>query len=301
MIMAMNRAQIMAHPIIQLPTTVELYGKPLLWTLARAEYLGWIDEPNSRPVAMIRVTETKYAGQTAEFFPEFLPQEIRDKVPRRGPRPFSDKLHKEAHPMEIDVLISDVRPGSKWPFLDSRKVDGWKMRDDFLKLEHSAASLHGFLDRYGQWDARSSPTTDYDSQVTTPGVVLPASIWYDDIDVRARADRDKQGTPAPVLFQDLVRWGLECGPEKWFSSGYVGGFSPVAGPSQFPHFVVQVFGCASVILATITIDHLSGRKFGICARHDCPEVYPIESNHKRSYCSQYCAHIESVRRSRRKA
>jgi len=56
----------------------------------------------------------------------------------------------------------------------------------------------------------------------------------------------------------------------------------------------------TAILATIYVDHLHGTKFGFCRRHDCRKAYKIESKHIRKYCSQYCAHLESLRRMRKR-
>lgn len=52
------------------------------------------------------------------------------------------------------------------------------------------------------------------------------------------------------------------------------------------------------MLATVKIDHLRNRSFEVCTRPDCGGVYEITSAHKRAYCSQYCAHVESQRRRR---
>jgi hypothetical protein len=64
--------------------------------------------------------------------------------------------------------------------------------------------------------------------------------------------------------------------------------------------VIQAKDVLSAILATIEIDHLRGAKFGVCVRSDCPNFFEITSRHKRKYCSMYCAHLESVRRTRKR-
>ena len=62
--------------------------------------------------------------------------------------------------------------------------------------------------------------------------------------------------------------------------------------------VIETTDALSAIVTTIELDHLRGAKFGACARTDCPQFFEITSNHKRKYCSQYCAHFASVRRTR---
>lgn len=64
--------------------------------------------------------------------------------------------------------------------------------------------------------------------------------------------------------------------------------------------VIETSDVVSAILSTIEIDHLRGAKFGVCARRDCPQFFEITSRHSRKYCSQYCAHLESVRRTRKR-
>jgi CGNR zinc finger len=64
--------------------------------------------------------------------------------------------------------------------------------------------------------------------------------------------------------------------------------------------VIEEGNALSAMLATIEIDHLRGAKFGVCARPDCRVFYEITSAHGRRYCGQYCAHIESVRRTRKR-
>jgi hypothetical protein len=54
------------------------------------------------------------------------------------------------------------------------------------------------------------------------------------------------------------------------------------------------------LLLTLSVDELQGAKVRKCARADCGVSFSITGGHKRKYCTWYCGHIESVRRSRRK-
>jgi hypothetical protein len=66
-----------------------------------------------------------------------------------------------------------------------------------------------------------------------------------------------------------------------------------------PHLAVIESGDAvTAMLATIYLDHLHGTKFGFCARPDCGKAFEITSRHKRKFCDQYCAHLQSLRRMR---
>src|SRR5439155_13433352 len=140
--------QIVAQ-ILEMPTQIELNRRPLIWSGALAEYIGWVDEFYFRPVAVLRVIEpADYAGLTQKVISDALPEHIRTKVPLEGPpRRFSDKLHKERQPIKIEILISDMPPGTGGihdPEPQLQKVDGWQIRDDFIRLKLSTASLLEF-------------------------------------------------------------------------------------------------------------------------------------------------------------
>jgi len=64
--------------------------------------------------------------------------------------------------------------------------------------------------------------------------------------------------------------------------------------------VINTRDVVSAILATIYVDRLGGKEFGFCARSDCRRAYEITSQHKRKYCGQPCAHLESLRRLRKR-
>ena len=64
--------------------------------------------------------------------------------------------------------------------------------------------------------------------------------------------------------------------------------------------VVKTTNVVAAILTIIEIDHLRGVKFKGCARLDCRKFFEPTSNHERIYCNQYCAHLESLRRMRKR-
>ena len=53
------------------------------------------------------------------------------------------------------------------------------------------------------------------------------------------------------------------------------------------------------ILATVQFKLAQGAKFRICARKDCRLPFEITSRHTRRFCTQYCAHITSLRQRRK--
>lgn len=55
------------------------------------------------------------------------------------------------------------------------------------------------------------------------------------------------------------------------------------------------------LLLTLEIDRIRGAKIRKCARPDCGIVFSNSGGHEKKYCERYCAHIESVRRDRKRA
>lgn len=68
------------------------------------------------------------------------------------------------------------------------------------------------------------------------------------------------------------------------------------GSAHYAVFVAR--DTLTAILLTVYLDHLRGAKFGFCKRPDCRRPFEVISRHKRIYCGQYCAHLESLRRMR---
>ena len=146
---------------------------------------------------------------------------------------------------------------------NSRPADAWHMRDDFLRLANDAASALASLDKWGCWDYKKY-------------------LRLHEL----------------VRLQRAVKEALISPPEKWFTG-------PFSFPSiwqrrpTYPYFALKTDMCESAIRMTVTVDLLQQVKFAICARRDCAALFAISSKHKRKYCSQYCGHLESVRRNRK--
>ena len=189
--------------------------------------------------------------------------------------------------------------------MDKQK-DAWKMREEFFGLKRNTAALYDFLDKWGVWEMSSvwllgnaRPSMSFGNAV--PYYVIPEKVWEQ---------------------RDYYRSALKASPDKWLS--YAEGMRAVLeGKRQmtpsteewlnrpealirtvstresYPHFQLRRSLCRQTIEATITMDFLRKTKFGICKRTDCSKPYPIESLHKRKFCSQYCGHLESMRRQSR--
>jgi hypothetical protein len=71
--------------------------------------------------------------------------------------------------------------------------------------------------------------------------------------------------------------------------------------SSKPTLTLRAMTTMEAAVLSCHVDKLAGWKFKQCQRRDCRAVYPVETGHKKMYCGYPCAHLEAVRRGRRKA
>ena len=212
------------------------------------------------------------------------------------------KPHSNVWESQAGVRIHPKRffESYKFPLAEtlarSVQFEAWQVREEFLSLKTDEEFLD-FLNRVGRF-----------TSVKVVGWVVTGQWGADD-------------------FKSWQQMYLEClrrSPESWDQI-----VEEVFGPKMI-RFVRQILGVSrrftllfrwkdaqqrkwrsaqniavleardvvTAILATMYLDHLHGTKFGFCHRHDCRMPYTIESKHNRKYCSQYCAHLESLRRMR---
>ena len=170
------------------------------------------------------------------------------------------------------------------------KIDAWKVREEFLGLKSEAEFL-GFLNRVGRFSAGMAPDS---------------GVW--DL-------KDFKG------WQQVFREFLKRQPDMWpnyfvkltasapgFNVGLIQSEVKLAVDTrlrirlswQRRSAIIWVSEAVSAILVTIYIDHLRGLRFRFCARRDCRGAFEVTSRHRRKYCQQYCAHLESLRRMRKR-
>jgi hypothetical protein len=148
----------------------------------------------------------------------------------------------------------------------SRPADAWQMREELLRMKPDPDSAKSFLNKWGRW--------------------RPFPRNYIDLD---------------EIFdlQRVVRHALTSSPKRWFASTYAFPTMISSRSTKFPYFVMLTDACQVAIRMTITIDLLRELEFKTCARPDCGLPFEVKSRHKRKFCSWYCGHLESVRRSQR--
>jgi hypothetical protein len=139
--------------------------------------------------------------------------------------------------------------------------DAWQLRDAFLKLDPAESSVLAFLNQWGRWTYQ-----DYTQLYKI------------------------------LEFREKIRRALLSPSNEWLS-GYESNLD-LETRSRYPNLLIQTEMCEKAIRATITLDLLRKIRFKTCARPDCQQHFQITSQHKRKYCCQYCAHLESLRRNR---
>jgi hypothetical protein len=196
---------------------------------------------------------------------DHLPGSLRQELPPEG-----ERLNEKIRRAEIEVLLC-LPSGEKPEYV---KIDPWQSRDEFLSLRRSTTDLLRFLNKYGAWRPGECPR--YGSEGWEPQAVLPESIWAQ---------------------QDRIRGALKSGPGEWF--GHWRSALSLHSRPQFPHYCHSVNSCLAAIDTATTVDFLRGVHFKICARKDCGKPFAADRKGKR-YCEQYCAHLVSVRRTRKR-
>jgi len=182
--------------------------------------------------------------------------------------------------------------------------EGWELIRSFLsvKVEDETAVLD-FLVEHGQF---------------APPRRSARNCWIEADQLPVR--RVYQGTPSPkhpatelviesfslrqfATIQDYVRRMLITGdpvlPTPWDASDiqeYEIAFARHRSGSSAHVSVNLTFPS---VLATVQFKLVQGAKFRFCARKDCRLPFEITSRHKRRFCTQYCAHITSLRQRRR--
>jgi hypothetical protein len=204
----------------------------------------------------------------------------------------SQEIARDFGHLRIELLLCELPEGGIKAALESlglgsldlptktEKIDAWKLRDEFLRVERNTVELARFLNRWGIWSWENyimRPGLSRNEPGGGPSFVFADSIWSD---------------------QDVFATALRSDPSAWLSRSLLSGFET---RDEFPHFVRLVSTCRDAIDATITFDFVQGSKFRLCALKDCRVPFKLESDHKRKFCSQYHAHLASVRRNRKLA
>jgi hypothetical protein len=184
--------------------------------------------------------------------------------------------------------------------------DGWELVRRYLSVKPTdKESVLEFLKECGEFKAP-------EGSIKSPTVeTVPRRIW--DLPVM-----DRHGKPVP---KPQVRISESFSPQEFaMIQDYVRRMvitrnltlpTPWPGRQAWPYEIafgrsrsgsrahVLVTGTYRSILATVQFKLAQGAKFRICSRKDCRLPFEITSRHTRRFCTQYCAHITSLRQRRK--
>ena len=257
----------MAH-ILQIPISFDFRLSQVAWAQVHARITGWwkrhdgtIDSDN----LTAEIDEPPMEKESIRFPLEDLPPGEWDRC--------VEVPIDESFDAEIELICSEFQPQllvceagrylSDSEFNKLRPGDAWEMREEFLRVEADGTSSVEFLEKWGRWTA---------ARWVALGEILS--------------------------LQAAVREALTSAPTKWFTRPF-SALSVRRHRPEYPFFMLPTNECRSAICMTVTIDLLRRVKFKVCARGDCGQPFPVTSKHDRKYCSQYCGHLDSVRRNRK--
>lgn len=177
-----------------------------------------------------------------------------------------------------------------------KELDGWNCRNEFLRLRQGDMdAARTFLEQVGMWDF--DPGSELPYWPIRRLIVEPERLWNFHCDIGTALQPEHQKSfirqvgpefPTPRSLLDLIG---KPHPSNLFPVRFE--LTNVAAG------VVTLTNACQMIRATVLADIARGIKFRVCEREDCGRTFPLESEHERKYCSQYCGHLESVRRQRR--
>jgi|SRR5579859_2959259 len=155
-------------------------------------------------------------------------------------------------------------------------LDGWSIRDRFLRLRRNQSDLLKFLRWAGRFQ-NVALTSSYEMSVFWK--------WQDlfrEALLQKNVDWKKGFRSFPTLFLEERLSGVQF----WLEG-------------KRSKVIVQAACGLYAIGATVELDLVSGAEFKRCARPDCPKkIFKPASRHQTKYCSHDCAHLQSIRNSR---
>jgi len=180
------------------------------------------------------------------------------------------------------------------------EMDGCQCLSDFLALrDGDTEALQKFLTKVGAYDI--SAEADFSPWSQREMRVNLKHIWsFRDVLEHVMIQGDIQDN-----FLSQIAPAIEA------PKSYLDLWKPHPGNkfvlrfelSKTKSFSVTVTNAFHMLLAQALTDIASHVRYKRCKRRDCNrlKIFRVESAHDRDYCGQYCGHIESVRRNRRKA
>lgn len=186
--------------------------------------------------------------------------------------------------------------------------DAWDLVRRYLSVTPGdEQSVLDFLIVHGEFDPPDGSITSkqvktpeppiYSISYSTSSEYLHADEWDEEMVVESFSLQEFG------IIQDYVRRMLLSGnptlPTPWQAKDIQRYEIAFAGARSDSQAHVRVYHTYPSILATVQFKLAQGAKFRACYRRDCRLPFEITSQHTRQFCTQYCAHITSLRRRRK--
>jgi hypothetical protein len=274
--------------LFHIPIEFEFMVTPTKWASGTAAVEGyWRDEFGDQSFTHLRAEITGRRGRTASV--PFPIGNLRKKELDEWYAGYED--HYGYSDTEVKEICASFKPtvlfrsGREYSSYSqfvrhSTSADAWQLREEFLRTKINEESAIAFLNKWGRWDKENC--------------VEVADL----VSLQRKIRRALTSPPTKWLSR------TDSFPDTWFHSQY-----PYFGfindswrhLTKYPYFGSGTNQCRHAICMTVTLDLLARSEFKICARPDCRLPFAVSSQHARKYCSQYCGHLESVRRNRKEA
>lgn len=183
----------------------------------------------------------------------------------------------------------DRTPASEMEVVE---LDGHEHRKKFLALpENDAEALKAFLNMVGAWNTWEdlydpSPLRFWSKM---PVYVYPPLIWQMQKAMKETLLAKTRLTARVAIPKTIQGVVSALDPQHTFSLHF--DFSEVVAGT------VTVLNARQMLWATVFADIAKGLQFKECKRSDCENIFPVGTKHKRKFCTQYCGHLVSVRKS----
>jgi hypothetical protein len=191
---------------------------------------------------------------------------------------------------DIDLLKVSQLARTKPTFYDPKEK-----RNQFFRLERGdTEQLVNFLNTVGLF---ASTTSLLGSQRDIESGVKHALTETASGDLYSVPYSPVQSAEHIWEMRDFLVGGLKANEEL----GDVCDFQTrIVRESSSPKVVIATATLLDALLLSVIIDRVRKAKVQKCARPDCGILFTSVNRHEKKYCCRYCAHVESVRRHRKK-
>lgn len=181
----------------------------------------------------------------------------------------------------------------------ARSFDGYALRERFMSLR-TPQECASFLNEYG----RFSPLEKIDREVGWAfETLMKLREVFTNLATRPMEEWSEYANELMSPQENGANIRAVFGALNWSRSAIEFRANQTSLPTLrgAKHIgVIETNDVISAIFTTLQIDQVRGAKFRACARIDCQQFYEVTSNHKRKYCGPDCAHLETVRRLRKR-